>query len=80
MPVAVVVGLKHRDAEDAALEASPEFWRMIEDRRLRATRPLAEAKAGLLAGECRRPRRVSSDCRLPAARSRTLRTIDSLPG
>lgn len=35
-PVAVVVGLKNRDAEDAALEASPEFWRMIEDRRRRA--------------------------------------------
>jgi hypothetical protein len=43
--------VKNRDAEDAALEASPEFWRMIEDRRRRATRPLEEAKAGLFGGE-----------------------------
>jgi len=35
MPVAVVVGLMSRDAEDAALVASAEFWRMIEDRRRR---------------------------------------------
>jgi len=48
-PVAVVVGLTNRDAEDAALENSPEFWRMIEYRRRRATRTLEEAKARLLA-------------------------------
>jgi antitoxin (DNA-binding transcriptional repressor) of toxin-antitoxin stability system len=48
-PVAVVMGLKNRDAEDVALETSPEFWRMIEDRRRRATRPLNEAKAELFA-------------------------------
>jgi antitoxin (DNA-binding transcriptional repressor) of toxin-antitoxin stability system len=51
IPVAIIVGLKNRDAEDAALETSPELWRMIEDRRRRATRSLAEAKAGLMSSE-----------------------------
>lgn len=50
-PVAVVVGLKNRDAEDVALESSPEFWRMIEERRQRPARPLAEAKAELFTAD-----------------------------
>ena len=50
-PVAVVMGLKNRDAEDAALETSPEFWRMIEERRRRPTRPLDQVKAELFADE-----------------------------
>jgi len=33
------------------MKASPEFWRMIEDRRRRATRSLEEAKAGLFVDE-----------------------------
>ena len=50
-PVAVVVGLKNRDGEDVALETSPEFWQMIEERRRRPTRPLDEAKPELFADE-----------------------------
>ncbi|MCH8828592.1 MAG: hypothetical protein IID45_03340 [Planctomycetes bacterium] len=50
-PIAVVVGLKNRDGEDIALETSPEFWQMIEERRRRPTRPLGEARAGLIADE-----------------------------
>ena len=37
-PLAVVVGVEHKDAEDWQLEASAEFWKMIEERRRRPTR------------------------------------------
>jgi antitoxin (DNA-binding transcriptional repressor) of toxin-antitoxin stability system len=32
-PVAVVYGIENKDQEDARLETSDEFWRMIEERR-----------------------------------------------
>jgi hypothetical protein len=31
-PLAMVVGVKNKDAEDWQLEASPDFWRMIQQR------------------------------------------------
>jgi antitoxin (DNA-binding transcriptional repressor) of toxin-antitoxin stability system len=46
-PFAIVVGLEHKDAEDADWESSPEFWRMIERRRQRPTVPLSEAERRL---------------------------------
>jgi antitoxin (DNA-binding transcriptional repressor) of toxin-antitoxin stability system len=46
-PVALVVGVKHKDAEDWRLEESPEFWQMIEARRQRPTRPLESAMSEL---------------------------------
>jgi antitoxin (DNA-binding transcriptional repressor) of toxin-antitoxin stability system len=39
-PIAVVVGVEYKDAEDSALESSAEFWEMIESRRQRPTLPL----------------------------------------
>jgi antitoxin (DNA-binding transcriptional repressor) of toxin-antitoxin stability system len=48
-PLAVVVGLENKDAEDGQLEASPDFWRMIEQRRRRPTRPLETAERDLFA-------------------------------
>ena len=32
-PLAVIVGIENKDEEDWELEASPEFWGMIEERR-----------------------------------------------
>ena len=37
--------------EDFRLEASPEFWRMIEERRREPTIPLEDLKAELFADE-----------------------------
>ena len=48
-PLAIVVGLENKDAEDGQLEASPDFWRMIEERRLRPTRSLEAAEKDLFA-------------------------------
>ncbi len=50
-PLAVVVGIENKDEEDLRLEASPEFWRMIEERRREPTVPFDEIKAELLADE-----------------------------
>ena len=46
-PRAVVVGLENKDAEDGQFETSPDFWRMIEARRRRPTRPLEVAERDL---------------------------------
>ncbi|HEY3319689.1 MAG TPA: hypothetical protein VGP72_04360 [Planctomycetota bacterium] len=32
-PVAIVWGIQNKDAEDLFYESSPEFWKMIEERR-----------------------------------------------
>lgn len=32
-PYALLVGIENKDEEDLQLEFSPEFWRMIEERR-----------------------------------------------
>jgi hypothetical protein len=44
-PFAVIVGIEHKDREDLQLEESPEFWKMIEERRQRPTISLAEYEA-----------------------------------
>jgi hypothetical protein len=50
-PLAVVIGIEHKDDEDLRLEASPDFWRMIEQRRQRPTVPLRDVEAALFADE-----------------------------
>ncbi len=50
-PLALVVGIENLDAEDWNLATSPEFWRMIEERRREPTVPLADIKAQLFADE-----------------------------
>lgn len=47
-PLALVVGLANKDEEDWRLETSPDFWRMIQERRTRPTVPLDEVEATLL--------------------------------
>jgi prevent-host-death family protein len=47
-PLAVVVGIENKDEEDLRLEASPAFWRMIEERRREPTVSLGEIKAELM--------------------------------
>ena len=46
-PVALVVGLENKDREDWRLETSPDFWRMIEDRRKRPTSPFKDVEPAL---------------------------------
>ena len=48
-PLAMVLGVENKDAEDWQLETSAEFWQMIEDRRRRPTRPLEDAESELFA-------------------------------
>ena len=53
-PIAIIVGaagLEYKDEEDLRLEASREFWQMIEERRKRPTIPLEEVEARLFADE-----------------------------
>ena len=50
-PLALLVGLENKDQEDWDLEASPAFWRMIEQRRSRPTLPLRDLEASLLNDE-----------------------------
>lgn len=48
-PLAVVIGVENKDEEDLDLEASPDFWRMIEERRRRPTVSLKDVEAELFA-------------------------------
>jgi predicted RNase H-like HicB family nuclease/PHD/YefM family antitoxin component YafN of YafNO toxin-antitoxin module len=50
-PVALLYGMEFKDQEDACYEASPEFWKMIEERRREPTVPLEEVEAELFAGK-----------------------------
>jgi antitoxin (DNA-binding transcriptional repressor) of toxin-antitoxin stability system len=50
-PLALLVGLENKDREDWELETSPDFWRMVYERRGRPTLPLEELKASLLNDE-----------------------------
>jgi antitoxin (DNA-binding transcriptional repressor) of toxin-antitoxin stability system len=50
-PIALVVGVEHKDEEDYRLELSPEFWRMIEERRREPTIPWEDLKAELFPEE-----------------------------
>jgi prevent-host-death family protein len=49
-PLALLVGIENKDQEDLALESSPAFWRMIEERRKEPTVALSAIKEKLLAG------------------------------
>jgi hypothetical protein len=58
----VLLGIESYDAEDLRLASSPDFWRMIKERRIRGQSfPLAEVEARLLT-----PRRKSKGKRVPA--------------
>ncbi len=47
-PSAVIVGIESYDEEELELATSPEFWRMIEERRRRGRSiPLSELRARL---------------------------------
>ena len=46
-PSVVIVGVESYDEEDLQLATSPEFWRMIEKRRLEPSIPLSEIKLRL---------------------------------
>src|SRR5262245_4446423 len=51
-PVAVLLGLEHKDLEDARLETSEEFWQMIAERRGEvANVPLEQVEQELWAGK-----------------------------
>jgi PHD/YefM family antitoxin component YafN of YafNO toxin-antitoxin module len=50
-PFALVVGVENKDGEDMRLEASPAFWRMIEERRHDPTVRLADVETELFADE-----------------------------
>jgi prevent-host-death family protein len=50
-PSVVLVGIESYDEEDLRLASSPEFWRLIEERRTGSSVPLSELKARLEARE-----------------------------
>jgi antitoxin (DNA-binding transcriptional repressor) of toxin-antitoxin stability system len=50
-PIVVLVGVENKDQEDLDLESSPEFWRMIEERRSETLLAWADVKDGLLRGD-----------------------------
>jgi hypothetical protein len=50
-PFALVVGVDGKDEEDLRLEASADFWKMIEERRREPTVALEAVKAELMAEE-----------------------------
>lgn len=56
-PSVVIIGVEAYDEEDLQLATSPEFWRLIEERRQGGSVPLAELKARL--GAKKRPRKSS---------------------
>ena len=46
-PAAVLVGVEGSDWEDVVLQSSPNFWRLIEERRRQPSISLHELKARL---------------------------------
>ncbi len=46
-PAAVLVGVEGRDWEDLVLQTSPDFWKIIEDRRKQRTVSLTDLKTRL---------------------------------
>ena len=50
-PLVVLVGVENKDREDWDLENSPDFWRMIEQRRGRPALLLEDLKTSLLGQE-----------------------------
>jgi hypothetical protein len=57
-PSAVVFGIENLDEEDWDLQLSPEFWRMIEERRREPTIPWEQAKAQLFKNRSPRRKKV----------------------
>jgi predicted RNase H-like HicB family nuclease len=52
VPVAVLAGIEYKDEEDFRLEASPEFWKMIAERRRETDYlTLEEVEAELFGGK-----------------------------
>jgi antitoxin (DNA-binding transcriptional repressor) of toxin-antitoxin stability system len=47
-PIALLVGLENKDREGWELENSPEFWRMIEERRREPALPWKDVKDSFL--------------------------------
>ena len=83
-PYALVVGVESKDEEDLQLEFSPDFWRLVEERRrdpasvllkdlvdeLEADEQrLQEQEAGASPQKCNAPAQVS-DSQLPASGGR----------
>ena len=56
-PAAMVIGLEGYDWEDVFYQTSPEFWKMIQERRKGKTVPLAEARKRLEAHWARREKK-----------------------
>jgi len=53
-PYALIVGVEYKDEEDLQLEFSPDFWRMIEERRRSTVSiPLKDVMAELAAEDQR---------------------------
>jgi hypothetical protein len=50
-PMAVVIGIENKGEQDLRLEADPDFWGMIEQRRRRSTVPLQDAEATMFADQ-----------------------------
>src|SRR5208283_4265693 len=50
-PLVVLVGVENKDQEDWDLENSPDFWRLIEQRRRQPALPWNDVKASLLRAE-----------------------------
>ncbi len=46
-PSALIIGIESYDDEELKLATSPEFWRMIQERRRGKSIPLSELKARL---------------------------------
>ena len=53
-PAAVLVGVEGRDWESVVLETSPEFWKLIEERRAEPTLSVEELERELTAARVRR--------------------------
>lgn len=53
-PIALIIGMEHKDAEDFGYMTSPEFWRMIDETRRLPTVPLDQVKAELFPKKKRR--------------------------
>lgn len=50
-PIALLTGVSNKDEEDLALERSPEFWRMIEERRRQTAVPLRDVENEILSAQ-----------------------------
>jgi prevent-host-death family protein len=46
-PAAVMVGVEGKDWEDLVLQASPKFWKLIEERRKEPTMSMRELRTRL---------------------------------